>query len=129
MQAMTHLESPSCIITWVFLILVIALAICGGVGCCIACAAGSCGDKRPGGDIEMPARAGADDLPPPPPTTTNVEARRQYVDAQPVRTCLCGAPRNLVFIVSALALVCVVPAFCGFWHFAIRCICPACAVR
>ena len=43
----------------VFLILTIALAICGGVGCCIACAAGSCGDKQPGGDVEMPARAGA----------------------------------------------------------------------
>ena len=54
------------------MILTIVLAICGGVGFCIACAAGGCCesvdvDGKPGGDdVEAPARGGADALPPPP---------------------------------------------------------------
>ena len=54
------------------MILTIVLAICGGVGFCIACAAGGCCesvdvDGKPGGDdVEAPARGAADDLPPPP---------------------------------------------------------------
>ena len=63
---------PSCVIFFVCMILTIALAICGGVGFCIACAAGGCCesvdvDGKPGGDdVEAPARGGADALPPPP---------------------------------------------------------------
>ena len=65
------------------MILTIALAICGGVGFCIACAAGGCCesvdvDGKPGGDdVEAPARGGADDLPPPPPKRWSPEERQQ----------------------------------------------------
>ena len=45
------------------MILTIVLAICGGVGFCIACAAGGCCESV---DVEARARDGADDLPPPP---------------------------------------------------------------
>ena len=49
-----------------------------------------------------------------------VDARRQkHVDAQ--KTCLCGAPKNLVFIVSGLVFVCVVPAACGLLYFGFHC--------
>ena len=224
------------------MILTIALAICGGVGFCIACAAGGCCESV---DVEARARDGADDLPPPPPkrwspeerqqlslavsslppsyirkvraivggnestsevaapagplgmfisrdvvrkpgplagrvavgdrlvsistpgralftcgpTATGldiidelragagsdgrvltfarvdfaslddsvcdrlqqyVDARRQkHVDAQ--KTCLCGAPKNLVCVVSGILLVCVVPATCGFLYFGFHC--------
>jgi len=228
------------------MILTIALAICGGVGFCIACAAGGCCESV---DVEKGARDGADDLPPPPPkhwspeerqqlslavsslppsglrdvrtiiggdestfevaapagslgvsisrrctlgevrasgplagrvavgdrlvsistpgralftcgpTATGlavidelrvgagsdgrvltfarvdfasldvsvcarlqryVDARRQkHVDAQ--KTCLCGAPKNLVCVVSGILLVCVVPATCGFLYFGFHC--------
>ena len=63
---------PSCVIFVVCMILTIVLAICGGVGFCIACAAGGCCesvdvDGKPGGDdVEAPARGGAEELPPPP---------------------------------------------------------------
>ena len=225
------------------MILTIALAICGGVGFCIACAAGGCCESV---DVEAPARGAADDLPPPPPkhwspeerqqlslavsglppsglrdvrrivggestyevaapagplgvsisrdtisrsasgplagrvavgdrlvsistpgralftcgpTATGhdiidelragagsdgrvltfarvdfasmdasvcdrlqryVDARRQkHVDAQ--KTCLCGAPKNLVCVVSGILLVCVVPATCGLLYFGFHC--------
>ena len=49
-----------------------------------------------------------------------VDARRQkHVDAQ--KTCLCGAPKNLVCVVSGILLVCVVPATCGFLYFGFHC--------
>ena len=232
------------------MILTIVLAICGGVGFCIACAAGGCCesvdvDGKPGGDdVEAPARGGADDLPPPPkrwspeerqalaravsglppsclqdvkaivggdestfevaapagplgvsisrdtisrsasgplagrvavgdrlvsistpgralftcgPTATGhdiidelragagsdgrvltfarvdfaslddsvCDRLQQYVDAQPPRcgprTCLCGAPKNLVCIVSGILFVCVVPATCCVLYFGFHC--------
>ena len=65
------------------MILTIVLAICGGVGFCIACAAGGCCesvdvDGKPGGDdVEAPARGGAEDLPPPPPKHWSSEERQQ----------------------------------------------------
>ena len=50
---------------------------------------------------------------------------QRYVDAQPPRcgprTCLCGAPKNLVFIVSGLVFVCVVPATCCVLYFGFHC--------
>ena len=240
---------PSCVIFFVCMILTIALAICGGVGFCIACAAGGCCesvdvDGKPGGDdVEAPARGGAEDLPPPPPKHWSPEERQQlslavlslppsglrgvrrivggnestcevaapagplgmfisrdvvrkpgplagrvavgdrlvsistpgralftcgptatgldiidelragagsdgrvltfarvdfaslddsvcdrlqqYVDAQPPRcgprTCLCGAPKNLVCIVSGILFVCVVPATCCVLYFGFHC--------
>ena len=49
-----------------------------------------------------------------------VDARRQkHVDAQ--KTCLCGAPKNWVCVVSGILLVCVVPATCGFLYFGFHC--------
>ena len=65
------------------MILTIVLAISGGVGFCIACAAGGCCesvdvDGKPGGDdVEAPARGGAEDLPPPPPKHWSFEERQQ----------------------------------------------------
>ena len=56
------------------MILTIALAICGGVGFCIACAAGGCCESV---DVEKGARDGADDLPPPPPKRWSPEERQQ----------------------------------------------------
>ena len=56
------------------MILTIALAICGGVGFCIACAAGGCCESV---DVEAPARGAADDLPPPPPKHWSPEERQQ----------------------------------------------------
>ena len=223
------------------MILTIALAICGGVGFCIACAAGGCCESV---DVEAPARGAADDLPPPPPKHWSPEERQQlslavsglppsglrdvrrivggestyevaapagplgvsisrdtisrsasgplagrvavgdrlvsistpgralftcgptatghdiidelragagsdgrvltfarvdfaslddsvcdrlqqYVDAQPPRcgprTCLCGAPKNLVCIVSGILFVCVVPATCCVLYFGFHC--------
>ena len=148
------------------MILTIALAICGGVGFCIACAAGGCCesvdvDGKPGGDdVEARTRNGADDLPPPPkrwspeerqalchaflrlPPPCLPEARaivgdeptvdfasldvsvcdrlQQYVDAQPLRDSL-AAKADQICGLSGIAFVCVVPAFCGFWYFGIRC--------
>ena len=50
---------------------------------------------------------------------------QRHVDAQPPRcgprTCLCGAPKNLVCVVSGILLVCVVPATCGFLYFGFHC--------
>ena len=50
---------------------------------------------------------------------------QQYVDAQPPRcgprTCLCGAPKNLVCIVSGILFVCVVPATCCVLYFGFHC--------
>ena len=49
-----------------------------------------------------------------------VDARRQkHVDAQ--KTCLCGAPKNWVCVVSGILLVCVVPATCGLLYFGFHC--------
>ena len=162
-------EYLSCNLFWVFLVLTIVLAICGGVGFCIACAAGGCCESV---DVEAPARDGADDLPPPPPKHWSSEERQQlslvvsslppsclpdvrsivggdesdalfrlrwpaalhsvdyasldvsvcdrlqqYVDAQPSR----AGKQGEICVLSGIALVCVVPAFCGFWFFAIRC--------
>ena len=45
---------------------------------------------------------------------------QQYVDAQPLRDSL-AAKADQICGLSGIALVCVVPAFCGFWYFAIRC--------
>ena len=42
---------------------------------------------------------------------------QQYVDAQPSR----AGKQGEICVLSGIALVCVVPAFCGFWYFAIRC--------
>ena len=42
---------------------------------------------------------------------------QQYVDAQPSR----AGKQGEICVLSGIALVCVVPAFCGFWFFAIRC--------
>ena len=42
---------------------------------------------------------------------------QQYVDAQPSR----AGKQDEICVLSGIALVCVVPAFCGFWYFAIRC--------
>ena len=55
------------------MILTIVLACCGGVGFCIACAAGGCCESV---DVEAPARDGADDLPPPPPKHWSSEERQ-----------------------------------------------------
>ena len=239
---MTHTETPSCVIFFAFLALTIALAICGGVGFCIACAAGGCCESV---DVEKGARDGADDLPPPPPKRWSPEERQQlslavsslppsyirkvraivggnestfevaapagplgvsisrdtisrsasgplagrvavgdrlvsistpgralftcgptatgldiidelragagsdgrvltfaradfaslddsvcdrlqrYVDAQPPRcgprTCLCGAPKNLVCVVSGILFVVVIPAACGVLYFGFHC--------
>ncbi len=50
---------------------------------------------------------------------------QRYVDAQPPRcgprTCLCGAPKNLVCVVSGILLVGVVPAVCGILYFGFHC--------
>ena len=50
---------------------------------------------------------------------------QRYVDAQPPRcgprTCLCGAPKNLVCIVSGILFVCVVPATCCVLYFGFHC--------
>ena len=45
---------------------------------------------------------------------------QQYVDAQPLRDSL-AAKADQICGLSGIALVCVVPAFCGFWYFGIRC--------
>ena len=42
---------------------------------------------------------------------------QQYVDAQPSR----AGKQGEICVLSGIALVCVVPAFCGFWYFGIRC--------
>ena len=50
---------------------------------------------------------------------------QRHVDAQPPRcgprTCLCGAPKNLVCVVSGILLVCVVPATCCVLYFGFHC--------
>ena len=50
---------------------------------------------------------------------------RRYVDAQPPRcgprTCLCGAPKNLVCVVSGILFVVVIPATCGVLYFGFHC--------
>ena len=50
---------------------------------------------------------------------------RRYVDAQPPRcgprTCLCGAPKNLVCVVSGILFVVVIPAACGVLYFGFHC--------
>ena len=241
-------ESPDCILVWVFLVLTIALAICGIVGCCVACCARGASRKRGRDDVEMQwnPREPVARPPPPPkrwspeerqalaravsglppsclqdvrtivggdestfevaapagplgvsisrdtisrsasgplagrvavgdrlvsistpgralftcgPTATGhdiidelragagsdgrvltfarvdfasldvsvcdrlqryVDARRQkHVDAQ--KTCLCGAPKNWVCVVSGILLVCVVPATCGLLYFGFHC--------
>ena len=49
-----------------------------------------------------------------------VDARRQkHVDAQ--KTCLCGAPKNLVCVVSGILFVVVIPATCGVLYFGFHC--------
>ncbi len=45
---------------------------------------------------------------------------QQYVDAQPSRDGLAGKT-NEICVLSGIALVCVVPACCGFLYFALRC--------
>ena len=170
-------ESPSCYFVWVFLILTIALAICGIVGCCVACCTGGASGKPGRDDVEMqwnPRECRMEPVarPPPPPSRWSLEERRalarvvsslppsclqdvrsivggdesdalfrlrwpaalhsvdyasldvsvcdrlqQYVDAQPSR----AGKQGEICVLSGIALVCVVPAFCGFWYFAIRC--------
>ena len=170
-------ESPDCILVWVFLVLTIALAICGIVGCCVACCARGASRKRGRDDVEMqwnPRECRMEPVarPPPPPKRWSPEERRalarvvsrlppsclpdvrsivggdesdalfrlrwpaalhsvdyasldvsvcdrlqQYVDAQPSR----AGKQDEICVLSGIALVCVVPAFCGFWYFAIRC--------
>ena len=170
-------ESPSCYFVWVFLILTIALAICGIVGCCVACCTGGASGKPGRDDVEMqwnPRECRMEPVarPPPPPKHWSSEERRalslvvsglppsclpdvrsivggdesdalfrlrwpaalhsvdyasldvsvcdrlqQYVDAQPSR----AGKQGEICVLSGIALVCVVPAFCGFWFFAIRC--------
>ena len=166
-------ESPSCYFVWVFLILTIALAICGIVGCCVACCTGGASGKPGRDDVEMQwnprdCRMEPVARPPPPPKRWSpeerqalchaflrlpppclpearaivggeptvdfssldvsacdrlqryVDARRQkHVDAQ--KTCLCGAPKNWVCVVSGILLVCVVPATCGLLYFGFHC--------
>ena len=45
---------------------------------------------------------------------------QQHVDAQPLRDSL-AAKADQICGLSGIALVCVAPAFYGFWHFGIRC--------
>ena len=45
---------------------------------------------------------------------------QRYVDAQPLRDSH-AAKADQICGLSGIALVCVVPAFCGFWYFGIRC--------
>ena len=45
---------------------------------------------------------------------------QQYVDAQPLRDSL-AAKADEICVLSGIALVCVVPACCGFLYFALRC--------
>ena len=42
---------------------------------------------------------------------------QQYVDAQPSR----AGKQGEICVLSGIALVCVAPAFYGFWYFGIRC--------
>ena len=169
-------ESPSCYFVWVFLILTIALAICGIVGCCVACCTGGASGKPGRDDVEMqwnPRECRMEPVarPPPPPSRWSPEERRalarvvsrlppsclpdvrsivggdesdalfrlrwpaalhsvdyasldvsvcdrlqQYVDAQPSRDCLAGKTHEIC-VLSGIALVCVVPAFCVFLYF------------
>ena len=158
-------ESPSCYLVWVFLILTIALFVCGCVGCWHA--AEETHRKRQGGDVEMQrnpreCRMEPAARPPPPPKRWSPEERRalarvvsrlpppcirevraivggdvktaffasldvsvcgrvqQYVDAQPSRDCLAGKTHEIC-VLSGMALVCVVPAFCVVLFFGIRC--------
>ena len=160
-------ESPSCYFVWVFLILTIALAICGIVGCCVACCTGGASGKPGRDDVEMqcnPRECRMEPVarPPPPPSRWSPEERRalsrvvsrlppsclpdaraivgddeptvdfasldvsvcdrlqQYVDAQPLRDSL-AAKADQICGLSGMALVCVAPAFYGFWYFGIRC--------
>ena len=159
-------ESPSCYFVWVFLILTIALAICGIVGCCVACCTGGASGKPGRDDVEMqwnPRECRMEPVarPPPPPKRWSPEERQalchaflrlpppclpearaivgdeptvdfasldvsvcdrlqQHVDAQPLRDSL-AAKADQICGLSGIALVCVVPAFCGFWYFGIRC--------
>ena len=46
---------------------------------------------------------------------------QQYVDAQPSRDCLAGKTHEIC-VLSGMALVCVVPAFCVFLYFAHHCV-------
>ena len=50
---------------------------------------------------------------------------QRHVDAQPPRcgprTCLCGAPKNLVCVVSGILFVVVIPATCGVLYFGFHC--------
>ena len=74
-------ESPSCYFVWVFLILTIALAICGIVGCCVACCTGGASGKPGRDDVEMqwnPRECRMEPVarPPPPPKRWSPEERR-----------------------------------------------------
>ena len=159
-------ESPDCILVWVFLVLTIALAICGIVGCCVACCARGASRKRGRDDVEMqwnPRECRMEPVarPPPPPKRWSPEERQalchaflslpppclpearaivggeptvdfssldvsacdrlqRYVDAQPLRDSH-AAKADQICGLSGIALVCVAPAFYGFWHFGIRC--------
>ena len=79
-------ESPDCILVWVFLVLTIALAICGIVGCCVACCARGASRKRGRDDVEMqwnPRECRMEPVarPPPPPKRWSPEERQALCHA------------------------------------------------
>ena len=77
-------DSPDCILVWVFLVLTIALFVCGCVGCWRA--AEETHKKRQGGDVEMQwnprdSRMEPAARPPPPPKRWSPEERRALARA------------------------------------------------